>query len=73
MLPAASAVVAAFQPHIVLATVAFLTMAAALGLANGTVFALVGTQVPRRAGGGVTGLVWAAGTPGRGTQALAPG
>jgi NNP family nitrate/nitrite transporter-like MFS transporter len=48
---AAGAVVAAFQPHIVLATVAFLTMAAALGLGNGAVFALVGTGVPAAAVG----------------------
>jgi NNP family nitrate/nitrite transporter-like MFS transporter len=58
---AAGAVVAAFQPNIVLATVAFLTMAAALGLANGAVFALVGTQVPAAQVGSVTGLVGAAG------------
>jgi NNP family nitrate/nitrite transporter-like MFS transporter len=58
---AAGAVVAAFQPHIVLATVAFLTMAAALGLGNGAVFALVGTRVPAAGVGSVTGLVGAAG------------
>jgi len=58
---AAGAVVAAFQPPIVPATVAFLTMAAALGLGNGAVFALVGTRVPAATVGSVTGLVGAAG------------
>src|SRR5918994_980008 len=58
---AVGAVVTAFQPHIVLATVAFLTMAAALGLGNGAVFALVGTRVPAASVGSVTGLVGAAG------------
>ena len=58
---AAGAVVTAFQPHIVLATVAFLAMAAALGLGNGAVFALVGTGVPAASVGSVTGLVGAAG------------
>src|SRR5215217_8025330 len=58
---AAGAVVTAFQPHIVLATIAFLTMAAALGLGNGAVFALVGTGVPVASVGSVTGLVGAAG------------
>src|SRR5215217_1347605 len=58
---AAGAVVAAFQPHIALATVACLAMAAALGLGNGAVFALVGTRVPTPQVGGVTGLVGAAG------------
>lgn len=58
---AAGAVVTAFQPHIVVATVAFLTMAAALGLGNGAVFALVGTRVEAAQVGSVTGLVGAAG------------
>jgi NNP family nitrate/nitrite transporter-like MFS transporter len=58
---AAGAVVAAFQPHIAVATVAFLTMAAALGLGNGAVFALVGTRVEAAQVGSVTGLVGAAG------------
>ena len=58
---AAGAVVTAFQPQIVLATVAFLAMAAALGLGNGAVFALVGTGVPAASVGSVTGLVGAAG------------
>jgi MFS transporter, NNP family, nitrate/nitrite transporter len=58
---AAGAVVTAFQPHIVPATVAFLAMAAALGLGNGAIFALVGTRVPGASVGSVTGLVGAAG------------
>ena len=58
---AVGAVVAAFQPHITVATVAFLTMAAALGLGNGAVFALVGTRVEVAQVGSVTGLVGAAG------------
>jgi NNP family nitrate/nitrite transporter-like MFS transporter len=58
---AAGAVVTAFQPRIVLATVAFLTMAAALGLGNGAIFAMVGTRVPAVSVGSVTGLVGAAG------------
>jgi NNP family nitrate/nitrite transporter-like MFS transporter len=58
---AAGAVVTAFQPHIAVATVAFLTMAAALGLGNGAVFALVGTRVEVAQVGSVTGLVGAAG------------
>jgi MFS transporter, NNP family, nitrate/nitrite transporter len=60
-LVAAGAVVTAFQPHIAIATVAFLTTAAALGLGNGAVFALVGTSVPVGSVGSVTGLVGAAG------------
>jgi NNP family nitrate/nitrite transporter-like MFS transporter len=58
---AAGAVVAAFQPDIALATVAFLAMAAALGLGNGVVFALVGKRVPAAQVGSVTGVVGAAG------------
>jgi NNP family nitrate/nitrite transporter-like MFS transporter len=58
---AVGAVVTAFQPHIVLATVAFLSMAAALGLGNGAVFALVGKAVPAAQVGSVTGVVGAAG------------
>ena len=42
----------------------FLTMAAALGLGNGAVFALVGTRIPAAGVGSVTGLVGAAGGPG---------
>ena len=58
---AVGAIVTAFQPHIALATVAFLSMAAALGLGNGAVFALVGKTVPAVQVGSVTGLVGAAG------------
>jgi len=58
---AAGAVVTAFQPHIALATVAFLAMAAALGLGNGVIFALVGKRVPPTQVGSVTGVVGAAG------------
>ncbi|WP_243418150.1 MFS transporter [Actinomycetospora cinnamomea] len=58
---AVGAVVAAFGPHIALATVAFLAIAAALGLANGAIFALVGQRVPASQVGSVTGVVGAAG------------
>ena len=58
---AAGAVATAFQPHIVLATVAFLAMAAALGLGNGAIFALVSKRVPAGQVGSVTGVVGAAG------------
>jgi MFS transporter, NNP family, nitrate/nitrite transporter len=58
---AAGAVVTAFQPPIVLATIAFLAMAAALGFGNGAVFALVGKRVPAGQVGSVTGVVGAAG------------
>jgi len=58
---AASAVVTAFQPHIAVATVAFLAMAAALGVGNGVIFALVGKHVPPTQVGSVTGVVGAAG------------
>ena len=58
---AAGAVVAAFEPPIALATVAFLSMAAALGAGNGAVFALLGTRIPAPQVGSVTGLVGAAG------------
>jgi NNP family nitrate/nitrite transporter-like MFS transporter len=42
-------------------TIAFLTMAAALGAASGAVFALVAQQAPANKVGAVTGLVGAAG------------
>lgn len=51
----------AFELPIVAATVAFLSVAAALGLGNGAVFALVGTRAPATAVGAVTGFVGAAG------------
>jgi NNP family nitrate/nitrite transporter-like MFS transporter len=53
-------IILAFQPGIVLMTVAFLGMAAALGLGNGAVFKLVAETFPRETGT-VTGLVGAAG------------
>jgi NNP family nitrate/nitrite transporter-like MFS transporter len=65
---AVGAVVTAFQPHIVLATIAFLSMAAALGLGNGAVFALVGKTVPAAQVGSVTG--WSA--PPAGSAASCP-
>jgi len=58
---AAGSIVTAFAPHIVLATVAFLAIAAALGLGNGAIFALVGQRVPAAQVGSVTGVVGAAG------------
>lgn len=57
----AGAIVVSFAPPMVLATVAFLTMAAALGFGNGAVFALVGQRAPVRQVGTVTGIVGAAG------------
>ena len=57
----ASAIITAFEPHIVLATVGFMLLAGALGTGNGAVFALVGRRVPADAVGSVTGLVGAAG------------
>lgn len=48
-------------PGIALATIAFLSMAAALGVGNGAVFALVGTRAPGAKVGAVTGFVGAAG------------
>ncbi len=55
------AIVTAFEPDIVTATVGFLTIAAALGAGNGAVFALVGRRSPPGQVGSVTGLVGAAG------------
>lgn len=55
------AVVAAFTPTMPVLTIAMLSMAAALGLGNGAVFALVGTRVPVGSVGAVTGVVGAAG------------
>ena len=43
------------------ATIGFLTLAAALGIGNGAVFALVGRRSPSGLVGSVTGLVGAAG------------
>lgn len=58
---AVGAVVAAFQPTMAVLTVALLTVGAALGLANGGVFALVGKRVESSQIGAVTGMVGAAG------------
>jgi len=58
---AAGAAAVAFTPGIVISTVAFLSMAAALGVGNGAVFALVGTRAPATKVGAVTGFVGAAG------------
>jgi NNP family nitrate/nitrite transporter-like MFS transporter len=57
---AALAVVLAFEPGMLLITVAFLGIAFALGLGNGAVFKLVAEYFPRETGT-VTGLVGAAG------------
>jgi NNP family nitrate/nitrite transporter-like MFS transporter len=57
------AIVLAFEPGIVLATVAFLSIALLLGLGNGAVFKLVADLFPREAGT-VTGVVGAAGALG---------
>jgi MFS transporter, NNP family, nitrate/nitrite transporter len=58
---AAGAALVAFTLPLVLATVPFLAIAAALGLGNGAVFALVGRGVPADRVGAVTGFVGAAG------------
>lgn len=55
------AIVIAFEAPIAIATVAFLVTAAALGVGNGAVFALVGRRSPPEAVGSVTGFVGAAG------------
>jgi MFS transporter, NNP family, nitrate/nitrite transporter len=55
------AVVAAFQPVMAILTVTLLTLAAAVGLSNGAVFALVGKRVPPGEVGSVTGMIGAAG------------
>lgn len=55
------AIITAFEPHIIPATVGFLTIAAAMGVGNGAVFALVGRRSPAGQVGSVTGLVGAAG------------
>ncbi|MCC6173898.1 MAG: NarK/NasA family nitrate transporter [Chloroflexi bacterium] len=53
-------IVLAFHPGILIMTIMFLGMAAALGLGNGAVFKLVAESFPRETGA-VTGLVGAAG------------
>jgi MFS transporter, NNP family, nitrate/nitrite transporter len=55
------AIAAAFEPNIVVATVVYLTIAAALGVGNGAVFALVSVHIPPERVGSVTGFVGAAG------------
>lgn len=55
------AIVTAFEPNMPTATIGFLTIAAALGIGNGAVFALVGRKVPSDRVGSVTGLVGASG------------
>ncbi len=58
---ALGALVVAFAPPLSIATIPFLAMAAALGLGNGAVFALVGRRVPSERVGAVTGFVGASG------------
>lgn len=58
---AIGAVVVAFQPVMILLTIVLLTMAAALGMSNGAVFAMVGKRVQQAQVGAVTGVVGAAG------------
>ena len=58
---AVGAIAAAFELPLPAATVAFLSMAAALGVGNGSIFALVGTRIPSERVGSVTGVVGAAG------------
>ncbi|MEU9884795.1 MFS transporter [Sphaerisporangium sp. NPDC051011] len=55
------AITVSFAPVMPLATTGFLAMAAALGLGNGAVFALLGRAVPGRMVGSATGVVGAAG------------
>ena len=55
------AAVQAFAPDILVATVALLSVAAALGVGNGAVFALVGRLAPQDRVGAVTGFVGASG------------
>jgi NNP family nitrate/nitrite transporter-like MFS transporter len=59
---AAGAAVQAFTPGLVpLGTIAFLSMAAALGTGSGATFALVAQRTPANKVGSVTGVVGAAG------------
>ncbi|MFI6787148.1 nitrate/nitrite transporter [Nonomuraea sp. NPDC050383] len=55
------AIVVSFAPGMPLATAGFLALAAALGLGNGAVFAILGRAVPASAVGSATGVVGAAG------------
>ncbi|WP_055481453.1 MFS transporter [Sphaerimonospora mesophila] len=55
------AIIVSFAPAMPLATVGFLALAAALGLGNGAVFAMLGRKVPAAMVGSATGVVGAAG------------
>ncbi|WP_084965989.1 MFS transporter [Thermoactinospora rubra] len=55
------AIVVSFAPVMLLATPGFLVMAAALGLGNGAIFALLGRGIPGSMVGSATGVVGAAG------------
>jgi NNP family nitrate/nitrite transporter-like MFS transporter len=55
------AIVVSFAPVMPVATVGFLSLAAALGLGNGAVFAVLGRTVPVPMVGSATGVVGAAG------------
>ncbi|WP_328808455.1 MFS transporter [Nonomuraea montanisoli] len=57
----ACAIVVSFAPGMPLATAGFLALAAALGLGNGAVFAILGRAVPATSVGSATGVVGAAG------------
>ena len=57
----AGAIVIAFEFPLVASTATFLCVAAALGVGNGAVFALVGRRAPETSVGAVTGFVGAAG------------
>ncbi|MFD2352483.1 nitrate/nitrite transporter [Nonomuraea ferruginea] len=57
----ACAIVVSFAPGMPVATVGFLAMAAALGLGNGAVFAILGRSVPVAMVGSATGVVGAVG------------
>ena len=57
----AGAIVIAFEFPLVASTATFLSVAAALGIGNGAVFALVGRRAPETSVGAVTGFVGAAG------------
>jgi NNP family nitrate/nitrite transporter-like MFS transporter len=57
----ACAILVSFTPAMPLATVGFLSLAAALGLGNGAVFAVMGASVPVAKVGSATGVVGAAG------------
>ena len=64
---AVGAIAAAFELPLPATTVVFLSIAAALGVGNGSIFALVGTRIPSEQVGSVTGVVGAAGGLGHGS------